>query len=129
MFWFSVELPEVNGVAEPVVARQDLRGLRTLVVDDNASNRTILEHYLRDWELACESVDRPSAAIYALERASRDGHPFELALLDFNMPQMNGVELIREIRKRPALDALKTVILSSGSLEHGRSRAWGSLRF
>jgi signal transduction histidine kinase/DNA-binding response OmpR family regulator len=120
LFWFSVELPEANGVVEPAVAHQDLRGLRTLVVDDNASNRTILEHYLRDWELACESVDRPSAAIDALERASRDGHPFELALLDFNMPQMNGVELIREIRKRPALDALKTVILSSGSLEHGQ---------
>jgi signal transduction histidine kinase/DNA-binding response OmpR family regulator len=120
LFWFSVELPEVNGVAGPAVARQDLRGLRTLVVDDNASNRTILEHYLRNWDLACESVDRPSAAIYALERASRDGHPFELALLDFNMPQMNGVELIREIRKRPALDALKTVILSSGSLEQSQ---------
>jgi two-component system, sensor histidine kinase and response regulator len=115
LFWFSAELPEVDGIAEAAPARQDLRGLRTLVVDDNASNRTILEHYLRNWELACESVDRPSAAIEALERASREGHPFELALLDFNMPQMNGMELIREIRKRPALDALKTVILSSGS--------------
>ena len=120
LFWFSAELPEVDRVAEPVIARKDLRGLRTLVVDDNASNRTILEHYLRNWELACESVDRPSAAIEALERASREGHPFELALLDFNMPQMNGVELIREIRKRPALDSLKTVILSSGSFERSQ---------
>jgi signal transduction histidine kinase/DNA-binding response OmpR family regulator len=123
LFWFSVELPEVDGVAEAAVARQDLRGLRTLVVDDNASNRTILEHYLRNWQLACDSVDRPSAAIEALERASREGHPYELALLDFNMPQMNGMELIREIRKRPALDALKTVVLSSGSF--GRSQFEG----
>jgi signal transduction histidine kinase/DNA-binding response OmpR family regulator len=116
VFWFSVELEEVERVAQPVRGRQDLRGLRTLVVDDNASNRTILEHYLRNWELACESVDRPSAAIDALERAAREGQPFELALLDFNMPQMNGMELVREIRRRPALDGLRTVILSSGSV-------------
>jgi two-component system, sensor histidine kinase and response regulator len=120
VFWFSAELPEVEGTAEPVRSPRDLRGLRTLVVDDNASNRTILEHYLRDWGIACESVDRPSAAISALERASREGNPFELALLDFNMPQMNGMELLREIRSRPALDALKTVILSSGSFESAK---------
>jgi|GEM_PF-2283140 len=119
-FWFSAQLPKVDAAAEAVRSLRDLRGLRTLVVDDNASNRTILEHYLRDWGIACESVDRPSAAIDALERASRDGNGFELALLDFNMPQMNGVELVREIRKRPALDALKTVILSSGSFEDGQ---------
>jgi two-component system sensor histidine kinase/response regulator len=117
VFWFSAQLPAVEGAAEPVRSRRDLRGLRTLVVDDNASNRTILEHYLRDWGIACESVDRPSSAISALERASREGNPFELALLDFNMPQMNGMELVREIRSRPALDALKTVILSSGSFK------------
>jgi two-component system, sensor histidine kinase and response regulator len=117
VFWFSAELPQVEGAAEPVRSPRDLRGLRTLVVDDNASNRTILEHYLRDWGIACESVDRPSSAISALERASREGNPFELALLDFNMPQMNGMELVREFRSRPALDALKTVILSSDSFE------------
>ena len=93
VFWFSARLPAVDGVAEPIRSHQDLRGLRTLVVDDNASNRTILEHYLREWGLACESVDRPGAAIDALERASREGHPFKLALLDFNMPHMNGIEL------------------------------------
>jgi CheY-like chemotaxis protein/HPt (histidine-containing phosphotransfer) domain-containing protein len=116
-FWFSAELPAVGGAAEPVHSRRDPRGVRALVVDDNASNRTILEHYVRDWGLSCDSVDRPSAAIDALERASREGHPFELTLLDFNMPQMNGMELLREIRKRSALDGLKAVILSSGSFE------------
>jgi signal transduction histidine kinase/CheY-like chemotaxis protein/HPt (histidine-containing phosphotransfer) domain-containing protein len=125
LFWFSVSLPEVEGAAGPVRSHRDLRGMRTLVVDDNASNRTILEHYLRDWELACESVDRPSAAIDALERASREGQPFELALLDFNMPEMTGMDLLREIRRRPALGALKTVILSSGSLEVAQFRGEG----
>src|ERR1700677_339791 len=123
VFWFSGELPEAEAAAASTRPRPDLRGIRTLVVDDSASNRTILEHYLRDWGLACESVDRPSAAVDALERASREGHPFELALLDFNMPQMNGIELVREIRKRPALEALRTVILSSGSFEPAQFEA------
>ena len=120
VFWFSIQLPAVEGAPEPARPRQDLHGRRTLVVDDNATNRTILEHYMREWDLACESVDRPSAAIDALERASREGQPFELAVLDFNMPQMNGMQLAREIRSRPALGALKTVILSSVALEPGQ---------
>jgi CheY-like chemotaxis protein/HPt (histidine-containing phosphotransfer) domain-containing protein len=68
-------------------------------------------------------VDRPSAAIDALERASREGQPFELAALDFNLPEMDGVELLREIRRRPGLGALRIVILSSGS--HKRSQLQG----
>jgi two-component system sensor histidine kinase/response regulator len=116
VFWFCVELSEVHGVAAPVRPRRDLRGLRTLVVGDSAWNRTMLERYLRDWGLACESVDRPSAALDALERASREGQPFELALLDFDAAQVNGIELVRAIRTRPALDVLRTVILSPGSL-------------
>jgi PAS domain S-box-containing protein len=116
-FWFSAELPQSVRALEPTRPQRDLDGVRTLAVDDNATNLTILEHYLRDWGLVCESVDRPLAAIEAMERASREGQPFELALLDFNMPQMNGMSLMREIRSRHALDELRTVILSSGHVD------------
>jgi len=120
VFWFSAAMPAASGrsVAPPV--RSDLRARRILVVDDNATNRTILEHYLRGWGVACESVDRPGSALEALDRASADGQPFELAVLDFHMPDMDGIELVREIRKRPALGALRIVMLSSGALEQGR---------
>jgi CheY-like chemotaxis protein len=118
VFWFSAVMPAASASAQAARARVDLQGRRIIVVDDNATNRTILEHYLRSWGVACESVDRPSAAIDALERASRDGQPFELAALDFNMPETDGIELIREIRRRPGLGALRIVMLSSGSYDH-----------
>jgi two-component system sensor histidine kinase/response regulator len=117
LFWFTAKLPPVATAEEPVRSRRGLLGLRALIVDDNATNRTIFEQYLRAWGLTCESVDRPSAAIAALEHASRCGEPFELALLDFHMPEMNGLGLARAIRERPALRALHILILSSSPLE------------
>jgi CheY-like chemotaxis protein/HPt (histidine-containing phosphotransfer) domain-containing protein len=64
-----------------------------------------------------ESVDRPSAAIKVLESASREGHPFALAMLAFNMPRMDGMGLLREIRERQALDELRIVVLAPGRLD------------
>jgi PAS domain S-box-containing protein len=116
-FWFSAQLSDVNCVEQPGSSHSGLRGVPTLIVDDNSSNRTTLEHYFRDWGAAYESVDRPTAAIDALERATREGHPFALAMLDFNMPRMDGTGLMREIRERPVLDGLGVVVLTSGTLE------------
>jgi PAS domain S-box-containing protein len=116
VFSFTAELAEALDAAALVRPRPELQARRTLVVDDSPTNRTILEYYLRGWGLACESVDRPSAALGALDQASREGQPFELAMLDVNMPQMDGVELVREIRRRPALGALRIVVLSSATL-------------
>ncbi len=117
LFWFTAKLTAVGTVEEPVRTQREFLGLRALIVDDNATNRTIFEQYLKAWGLTCESVDRPSAALAALEHASRCGEPFELALLDFHMPEMNGVELARAIRERPALRALHILVLSSSPLE------------
>jgi signal transduction histidine kinase/DNA-binding response OmpR family regulator len=120
VFWFAVPLPAVSRELRPGPPRLDLQARRMLVVDDNATNREILEHYLRGWGVACESVDRPSAALDALARAAREGQPFELAVLDLNMPQMDGIQLVQEIRGYRALDALKVVILSSAPFDHTR---------
>jgi len=118
VFWFTAELA-VAAIATRATVRScpELVGMRALIVDDNETNRTIFEHYLRAWGLACESVDGPGRAIAALEDAAQCARPFKLALLDFNMPNMNGVELARAIRERPALRALPLVILSSSPLE------------
>jgi signal transduction histidine kinase/DNA-binding response OmpR family regulator len=115
VFWFSALMPAVAGRTAAAKPRTDLHARRILIVDGNATNRTILEHYLRGWGVACESTDRPSVALEALKRAAKEGQPFELAVLDFQLPEMDGIELVREIRKRPALGALRIVLLSSGS--------------
>jgi CheY-like chemotaxis protein len=117
VFWFTAVLPAPTSAEQVTRAGGRTSGLRALVVDDNETNLTILEHYLTSWEIACECVERPSAALDALELAARDGRPFELALLDFNLPEMSGMELAREIRTHQELDAMKIVVLSSCPLE------------
>jgi len=117
VFWFTAELAGATVTKAPVRSCPQLVGLRALIVDDNETNRTIFDHYLRAWGIACEAVDGPGPAIEVLERAARRGQPFELALLDFNMPATNGAELAHAIRDRPALRGLRLVILSSSPLE------------
>jgi PAS domain S-box-containing protein len=118
VFWFTAVLPGVAGyVPATPLSYPDLSGRRTLILDDNATNRTILEDHLRAWGLSCETVDLPSAALDALVAAAHAGNPFELAVLDFNMPQMNGGALAHEIRQRPTLQALQLIILSSADLD------------
>ena len=63
VFWFTAKLPAVLTAEEPARSHREFLGLRALIVDDNATNRTIFEQYLTAWGLTCESVDRPSAAI------------------------------------------------------------------
>ena len=117
VFWFTAAMPAVVGAASERLSKPDLQSRRTLIVDDNATNRMILEHQLRGWGLACESLDRPTAALVALEQASQEGQPFELAVLDFNLPQMDGVELLKEIRRRPGLRTLRMLIISAGAVD------------
>src|SRR5205807_6607746 len=117
VFAFTAPLPQPAATPGHALPRPRLQGLRVLIVDDNATNRKILKHYLGSWRFACESVDRPSAALHALSRAAEHGRPFDLALLDFNLPEMNGMELAGEIRYSPVHAALKIVILSSSPLE------------
>jgi CheY-like chemotaxis protein/two-component sensor histidine kinase len=117
VFSFSAYMPPVRPTTQEVRGRTDLRARRMLVVDHNATSRTTLENDLRGWGVACESVDRPSAALRLLEQASRDGQPFELAVLDFDLPEITGVELVREIRMRPGLGALRIVFLSASPFE------------
>jgi len=115
VFWFTAKLPAIAPSAEPVKARPELRGLRALIVGDDATDRATFENYLGSWGLACECVEQPSAAIEALERASRCGRPFELALLDLRVARPDCAQLVRDIRERPALRALRIVILSSSA--------------
>jgi two-component system, sensor histidine kinase and response regulator len=117
VFWFTAELAAATVTKAPVRSCPQLVGLRALIVDDNETNRTIFDHYLRAWGIVCRAVDGPGPAIEMLEDAARRGQPFELALLDFNMPTTNGAELVQAIRDRPALRGLRLVILSSSPLE------------
>jgi signal transduction histidine kinase/DNA-binding response OmpR family regulator len=114
---FFCELPfQVRaGVSPQAPPRElgDLRGLSVLVVDDNATNRRILEDILTNWGMRPTLVDGGVAALHAMERSKAEGKPFGLALLDFQMPDMDGFEVAARIQERVELGATTIMMLSS----------------
>ncbi len=115
-FHFTVRL----GVAEDAPplpgAPETLHGLPVLVVDDNGTNRQILKEMLESWELAPTLAASGSAAIDLLEAAFEDGRPYPLAVLDLMMPDMDGMELARQIRLRDRAGNPEILVLSSAGI-------------
>jgi CheY-like chemotaxis protein len=84
-----------------------------LVVDDNTTNRRVLEAMLTNWGMKPVSVEGGPAALMAMYEARDSGDPFALTLLDCQMPEMDGFTLATEIRKRPALAEMTIIMLTS----------------
>jgi len=128
-FHFTAALSlQKDGPTEPVMgAPATLQGLRVLVVDDNETNRLILAEMLRNWGTRPTVVGSGPAALAEMNRATKAGEPFRLALLDAMMPQMDGWTLAAQIRRTPGLAETSLIVLSSaGSLEgSARCRAMG----
>ncbi len=92
---------------------KDLLGMEVLVVDDNATNRRILEEFLTGWGMRPTCVDGAAAALAAMDRAQMQGNPFALALVDYQMPDLDGLELARRIKARPDFSTTMIMMLSS----------------
>jgi two-component system, sensor histidine kinase and response regulator len=91
----------------------DVSGLEVLVVDDNATNRRILEKMLVNWHMNASVVDGGQAALTAMDLAHRAGHPYRLVLLDANMPGMDGFTVAEWIRKTPELAGATIMMITS----------------
>jgi signal transduction histidine kinase/DNA-binding response OmpR family regulator len=121
-FWFTVRLgsrPNVTYVQRPV--SPDLRGARVLGVDDNATNRLFLQAQLSAWGLHIDCVVDGPQALAQLREASREGRPYALAILDYQMPGMDGLTLARAIQADPDLSPIPLVLLSS-SAQRGEAK-------
>jgi two-component system sensor histidine kinase/response regulator len=113
-FWFTVRLEKrlgLYGVA--VTDLPELCGVRVLGVDDNTTNRLFLEHQLGAWGMQVDCVADGPTALEQLQAAHSHGTPYALAILDLQMPGMNGLELARTIKDDPLLRSLRLVLLSS----------------
>jgi two-component system sensor histidine kinase/response regulator len=92
--------------------RRDLKGLRVLVVDDNETNREILQIQTRHWGMRCDLAEDGPGALVAL-RSPAAGARHDLVILDMEMPGMDGLEVARTIRSDPALASLRLLMLTS----------------
>ncbi|HWB11133.1 MAG TPA: PAS domain S-box protein [Pirellulales bacterium] len=114
-FHFTVRLDRARPVALPPAAEPGtLVDLPVLIVDDNATNRRILEEMLRNWRMCPTAVDGGRAGLAEMQRAAASGKPFSLVLLDANMPAMDGFELAAEIGRHPQLAGATIMMLTSG---------------
>jgi two-component system sensor histidine kinase/response regulator len=109
--FFAVQ--ETQTAQPHAITPKDLANLSVLVVDDNATNRQILSEMLLAWHIQPTPVGDGQTALDILQAARAAGTPFEVVLLDTVMPQMDGLELARQIRQQPDSDPLLIVVLSS----------------
>ncbi|MBL8396878.1 MAG: response regulator [Candidatus Accumulibacter sp.] len=114
-FWFTAVF-ELANAAAPGEWEQDgdgLRGRRALVVDDHATNRTVLLHHLAGWGMSADSAASGQQALDQLLEAARQGRPYDIVVLDMLMADIDGIEVTRRLRVTPEIQTTRIVMLTS----------------
>ena len=115
-FWFTVRLRALPVSAKTALdIGSELHELRVLLVDDNTSNRTVLDHQLRTWGIRQHSVASGPEALEALRLAHTKNQPYKVVLLDRHMPYMDGLELAQAIQKDPAIANTYLILLTTAT--------------
>ncbi|MEI6708640.1 MAG: response regulator [Methylococcales bacterium] len=112
-FWFTLQLLS-SDVVETDTLPLDNVGKRVLVVDDNTTNRMIINHYLTHWGFVVGHANNGRAALIELEHAIANHVAYDLVLLDMHMPEMDGLTLARMMTETPMLSKIPRILLSSG---------------
>jgi len=114
VFRFAIPYPlAAEQPAQDPLPRERLEGLRILAVDDNRTNRRILALQAASFGLEADEASDARMALELLRTARERGVPYDLALIDHQMPEADGLSLAREIRADPALATTRLVLLSS----------------
>ncbi len=128
-FWFTARLgKQAEGARTKTLPHPDLHGVRVLIVDDNATNREILSHRMAFWGMrSVEAQDGPEA-LHALYRALDENDPFRIAVIDMQMPVMDGETLGRAIKVDKRLADTRLVMLTSLGIR-GAARRFAEIGF
>ena len=128
-FWFTVPFEKQSAseiqttiASSPQHRDINLDGVRVLVVDDSETNCKILTYQLIGWQMRVDSVQHASEAIAVLQKAIEEGDRYELAILDMQMPDMDGEMLGKQIKEDPILSSTKLIMLTSLNQQGGVSR-------
>jgi len=113
-FWFTVRLRKIKKaeILSPRFPLQEMH-LHVLIVDDSLTNREILRHQLAAWNMSTSTAADAAEALEMLRAAFACRDPFDLAILDLHMPEMDGLELARAIKGDPATRNIHLILLSS----------------
>jgi PAS domain S-box-containing protein len=114
-FQFTIRCGAAAAGGAPAPEPARVRGLPVLIVDDNATNRFILDEMLTGWRMRPSTAASGKSALTALRDAVAAGEPFPLVVLDADMPDMDGFAVAERIQQDSDLDGTKVLMLTSGS--------------
>jgi signal transduction histidine kinase/CheY-like chemotaxis protein len=115
-FHFTVPAPVVeNAPASASTPREELKGSRVLIVEDNPTNRAILHNQVLGWGMCNGTAEHGAQGLELLRAAAAQGTPYELAIVDMKMPGMNGIELARAVKADSTIAGVHLIMLSSTS--------------
>ncbi len=123
-FWFTIPYEPGAGFGSETLG-SDLTGTRILVVDDIAADRQAMERRLAAWGISPDSAFDGLSALRQLRRATETGRPFEVALIDLSMPEMDGLELARAIKAVPALRSTRLILVTGSPVPSAEAEASG----
>ncbi|HXO96813.1 MAG TPA: response regulator, partial [Chthoniobacterales bacterium] len=112
-FWFAAKFAPTETLVPAPTAAGDLRNVRVLLVDDNATNRKILHYQVASWAMRDSTASSGPGALNALRRGAACGDPFAIVILDTHMPELSGIQVVEVIRADPVIASVKIVLLTS----------------
>ena len=123
-FWFTLPLTIIpaSNFAYPCLK---LDGKRILVVDDNATNRMILDHYLSACSVSLTLCNSGEEALKQVESSFKVNQPFDIILIDYRMPAVDGLQLAEQLNSQYGSNGPDMFILSSGSLRFEQAQKYG----
>ncbi|NDV23289.1 transporter substrate-binding domain-containing protein [Desulfovibrio sp. JC022] len=125
-FAFSVLLGKGDKISVSYVPAADLRGLRALVVDDNPTAQAILSEALESMTFKVSTADSGQQGLDMLEQAYKEGDPYELVLLDWKMPGLDGIETARRIERHSGHKLPKILMVTAYGREEIMQQAEGA---
>ena len=113
-FWFTARF-EKQPLMDTSLSQRPiaLRHLRVCAVDDHVTNRQLLEQYFQYWNMDSTLVEDPHECLALLQQQAKQGMPFDLAILDMEMPEMDGFTLAKRIKADSILQDTRLVLLTS----------------
>jgi len=112
-FWFTIELPVHNEVKKSKSIPRDVIGSRILIIDDNEVNRAILSEQMASWQFDSAAASSGVEGLEVMNALNEKNMRLDLVILDYHMPEMNGLMVLEKIRNNPSLQNTPVIMLTS----------------
>jgi signal transduction histidine kinase/DNA-binding response OmpR family regulator len=127
-FWFTARFEKQNAIPETIPLSEDIQGKHILIVDDNKTNRFIVSEQLKLWGCKYDEACDGQEALEKLTAAVRNETPFEIAIIDMQMPGIDGQKLGQKIKIHPDINKTRLIMMSSMG-ERGDVKLLGEIGF